>query len=90
VTVSSVRDLAVAIKAARLAAGLTQLALAERVGVGRVAINRIESGAVTPSFNLILRLADALDLELSLEPRADREPSPTAIDLDDVLRGLDQ
>lgn len=44
---------------ARKRAGLTQQQLAERVGVGRVAVARIEGGTV-PSVALALRIAREL------------------------------
>ena len=45
---------------ARVAAGLTQPALAERVGVGRQTIARIEAGRQTPSVEIALAIAAAL------------------------------
>lgn len=41
--------------------GLTQAALAERVGVSRKTINTVENGVFVPSTILALRLAAALD-----------------------------
>jgi DNA-binding XRE family transcriptional regulator len=46
--------------AARERAGLTQQQLAERVGVGRVSIARIETGTRSPSMALALRIAEAV------------------------------
>ena len=40
--------------------GLTQAALAERVGVSRKTINTVENGVFVPSTTLALRLAAAL------------------------------
>lgn len=48
------------VAAARKAAGLTQPDLAERVGVGRQSIARIEAGRQTPSVTLALAIAGAL------------------------------
>ncbi|WP_298090732.1 helix-turn-helix domain-containing protein [uncultured Sphingomonas sp.] len=50
-----------ALKPAREAAGLTQAALAERVGVSRKTINTVENGVYIPSTLLALKLAAALD-----------------------------
>lgn len=44
----------------RTGQGLTQAALAERVGVSRKTINTVENGVFVPSAVLALRLARAL------------------------------
>ncbi|RDE04610.1 helix-turn-helix transcriptional regulator [Sphingomonas aracearum] len=49
-----------ALKEAREALGLTQGALAERVGVSRKTINTVENGVFVPSTVLALKLAAAL------------------------------
>jgi putative transcriptional regulator len=41
--------------------GLTQAALAERVGVSRKTVNTVENGVFIPSALLALKLARALD-----------------------------
>ncbi len=48
------------LKAAREAAGLTQGALAEAIGVSRKTINTVENGIFQPSTLLALKLARAL------------------------------
>jgi putative transcriptional regulator len=48
------------LKAAREALGLTQAALAERVGVSRKTVNTVENGVFVPSTLLALKLAAAL------------------------------
>jgi putative transcriptional regulator len=48
------------VKAARNAAGLTQPQLAERVGVGRATVARIEAGEVSPSVAVALAIAREL------------------------------
>ena len=53
---------------ARLDAGLTQAALAERIGTKQSAIARLESGSANPSFNMLQRLADALDVSFEIGP----------------------
>jgi putative transcriptional regulator len=45
------------LKLARVASGLTQAELAERVGVTRQTIGLIEAGGYNPTLNLCLRLA---------------------------------
>ena len=52
--------LGVRLKELRVAAGLTQAELAERVGVSRKTINTVENGVFVPSTLLALKLAAAL------------------------------
>lgn len=54
------------LKPAREAAGLTQAALAERVGVSRKTINTVENGIYIPSTLLALKLAAALGTTVEL------------------------
>ncbi len=48
------------LRAARQRAGLSQQQLADRVGVRKLAILRIENGKTRPSVDLALRLAQVL------------------------------
>ena len=48
------------LRPAREALGLTQAALAERVGVSRKTVNTVENGVFVPSTLLALKLAAAL------------------------------
>lgn len=48
------------LREARTAAGLTQLELAEMIGVSRKTINTVENGVFIPSTLLALKLARAL------------------------------
>ena len=52
------------IKSERERSGLTQAALAERVGVSRKTINTVENGVFTPSATLAIKLAEALELKV--------------------------
>jgi transcriptional regulator with XRE-family HTH domain len=54
------------VREARRRAGLTQAALAERAGVPKSTVGRIESGARTPSVELVERLVRAAGLEITL------------------------
>lgn len=55
------------LREARRRAGLTQVELSAKSGVGQTAISKIEVGVVTdPSFETVRRLADALNMD----PRA--------------------
>lgn len=57
------------LRAARLAQGLSQRELGERIGLPQSNIARLESGGADPSLSKILELARALDLDLKLVPR---------------------
>ena len=61
--------LARASREARLAQGLSQTALAHRVGVARSYIAAIELGRANPTIEVIVRLTSALVLELDLQIR---------------------
>lgn len=49
----------------RLAAGLSQEALAERCGVDRKSISRMETGAFSPRLDSVFNVADALNIPVS-------------------------
>jgi ribosome-binding protein aMBF1 (putative translation factor) len=55
--------------AARTAKSLSQPALSAVTGIQQSEISRIESGAANPTVATISKLADALDLKLSLTPQ---------------------
>lgn len=57
------------LRAARLAQGLSQRELGERIGLPQSNIARLESGGTDPSLSKIIELARALDLDLQLIPR---------------------
>lgn len=54
------------IREARLQAGLSQEALAERIGVPRQSIARWERGAVEPGFDTVRRLLRSCGFDVSL------------------------
>ena len=56
---------------ARLNAELTQQALAERVGTRQSAIARLERGMAQPSFDMLLRLSNALNVSFEIMPSAE-------------------
>jgi transcriptional regulator with XRE-family HTH domain len=72
------------LREARLRAGLSQLALAERSGTNRVQIGRWEAGQVAPSLDTLVELVRAcgFDLPLMLAPMQEVE--------DATLRELQQ
>jgi transcriptional regulator with XRE-family HTH domain len=61
------------VRDARIAAGFSQRALAERAGTSQSAVARYESGAATPSWETLQRLVSACGqrLRLSTETVAD-------------------
>jgi transcriptional regulator with XRE-family HTH domain len=65
----AVRQLAQALKEARVARGITQRELAERAGFGQNRLALIEAGQVDLRTSTLVQLARALDLELVLTPR---------------------
>ncbi|MXP45316.1 helix-turn-helix transcriptional regulator [Allopontixanthobacter sediminis] len=56
-----VEELANAIKRYREAADLTQMELAERMGVSRKTVNTVENGIFAPSIVVALKFANALE-----------------------------
>jgi transcriptional regulator with XRE-family HTH domain len=56
--------------------GLSQEALAERCGIDRKSISRVETGAFSPSLDRVWRLADGLDLPISALFADLAEPAP--------------
>ena len=58
---------AVLLREARVRAGLSQVAVAERSGVHRVQINRYEAGAIAPSLDTLIGLVRACGFDLPLE-----------------------
>jgi transcriptional regulator with XRE-family HTH domain len=66
-------DLGRVLAQARLEARLSQEELAERVGISRVTLSRMENSVrADMSVAILLRLARALGLELRLAPRGQR------------------
>lgn len=55
------------VREARLRAGLSQVALAERSGVNRVQIGRYEAGMIAPSLDTLIELVRACGFDLPLE-----------------------
>ena len=51
---------------ARISQNLTQKELAERVGMHQADISKLENGTRNPSLKLLKRLADGMDMNLSL------------------------
>ncbi|HEY8884873.1 MAG TPA: helix-turn-helix transcriptional regulator [Chloroflexota bacterium] len=58
-----------ALIAARLAAGLTQVGLANKLGTTQSAIARLESGTNMPTVETLCRLADVLGIQFEITPQ---------------------
>jgi transcriptional regulator with XRE-family HTH domain len=67
-----------AVRERRIAAGLSQEALAERVGIDRKSISRMETGAFSPSLDRVWMVAEALDVTMHdlFEDAEPEEPDP--------------
>lgn len=67
--VSSARDLGFEVRRARRARKMTQAELAERAGLRRTWVSRLEAGRENPTFGNLLAVLDALQLDLDLTLR---------------------
>lgn len=64
---------------ARRAAGLSQRALAKKLGVSKAMVSMLEGGFRTPRGDLLMRLARTLDVSAeSLMPPPDDAPAPAS------------
>lgn len=90
ISIKTAEALGLQLRAGRLALGLSQAALAERVGVERKWIIRLEAGNPVAELGSVLRAIDVLGFDLLLHARAG-EPQPDHArpsSLDEVFRGL--
>lgn len=76
-------DLGEAIRAARLDAGLTQHELADKAGVSRAWLARVEAGHRKAEIELLMCTVNALGLSFSLGPTPPDDIDP---ELDQALR----
>lgn len=75
------RAMAEMVYQARTAAGLSQAALADRVGSKQSVISAIENGFQQPTLSTLRRIARAVDRQLTIElASADRPARPGASD----------
>jgi HTH-type transcriptional regulator / antitoxin HipB len=98
VRVRSIRDLTAAIRGRREELGISQGQLAAAAGVSRKWVNEFEAGKPTAEFGLLLRVLDALDLQLELSApsrtpnlRKRKHPEPKGgetVDLDVLIDQL--
>lgn len=75
-SVRSLRQAASVLRARRRARGITQKQLAEATGTAQSTISDIETGVVSVSLDVYLRLLEALGAELTVTDRL-RERGPT-------------
>jgi putative transcriptional regulator len=72
---STKEDFGVRVRALRRTTGLSQEHFADRVGVSRTHMGKIETGKANPTLEIIVRLAKGLDLSLAdLFTTLDRRP----------------
>jgi len=87
--IHSILDLSSLVRGRRQALGLSQAELASRANVSRQWVSAFESGRPGSELRLILRLLEALELRLSVNPLEDptsaRPAPPDAVDLDALL-----
>ncbi len=57
---------------------LSQLQLANRIGMQQPAISRLENGGRNTTISTLFKVADALALEVELKPRASPKAKPPA------------
>jgi HTH-type transcriptional regulator/antitoxin HipB len=85
----SVADFAAAIRGTRLDRGLSQADLARLSGVSRKWISEFETGKSTVELSLVMRVLEALGLDMSLSvslrPGGPRETDLDHLDLDALL-----
>ncbi len=74
------RDIGLILRDRRRSLHLTQAQLAERAGVSRPTVVRIETGRERAELGVVLRLLAAAGLSVNLAP-----PPPPEIDLQEVL-----
>jgi HTH-type transcriptional regulator/antitoxin HipB len=87
--INSARDLAAAVRGRRKDLHLSQADLASQVGVSRAWINQVEAGKPSIEFGKVLRLLDALELQLELGNPANVGDvcEGRTVDLDSILEG---
>lgn len=88
--ITSIRDVAAAVRGRRQSLGLSQADLARQAHVSRQWINEFEAGKPTAELRLVIQLLDALGLCLSLDERDPagrtwRPPAMGTVDLDALL-----
>ena len=63
---------------ARIEQGISQTELARRLGIHRSSICRLESGTQNPTLDMIIKIASALDKDISLK-LSDKETPASSV-----------
>jgi HTH-type transcriptional regulator/antitoxin HipB len=86
VLVRSIGEAAAQVRGRRIQMGLSQDQLAQRAGVSRKWVYEFEAGKQHAELGHLLRVLDALDLQLDVSPRSASPASPAgSVDLDAIL-----
>jgi HTH-type transcriptional regulator/antitoxin HipB len=86
VLVRSIGEAAAQVRGRRMQMDLSQGQLAQRAGVSRKWVYEFEAGKLHADFGHLMRVLDALDLQLDVSPRsASAVSTPGAVDLDAIL-----
>ena len=86
--ISTIADLAAAVRGRRTELGWSQGDLAKRAAVSRQWVNEFEAGKGTAAIATVLRVLDALGLDLRTDESAVNDPTNgDAVDLDALLEG---
>ncbi len=83
----TLKQIATAVRGRRQDLGLSQAALAQRAGVSRKWVYEFEAGKPTAELGLVLRIFDALGMDMVL---AERDESQTTSDVSDATVALDK
>ncbi|MEI2417780.1 helix-turn-helix transcriptional regulator [Orrella sp. JC864] len=67
---STLAQIGASLRQARLAQGLSATQLSERTGLSRVTLRELENGLGNARLSTVLAVCDALDLSLTVAPRA--------------------
>jgi len=63
-------ELTITVRERRRELGITQEQLADIIGVHRAFVSQLERGKATVRFDLLLRLVQALGMDIELRPRS--------------------
>ena len=88
--IRTAKDLGDAVKGRRVALGLSQGAVAAQAGVSRPWLSQVESGKHRAEFGHLIRLLDALGLQLLLATDAAADAQDASADLDVLLERFRQ
>ena len=79
-------DMGNTIRTFRERKGVTQEALAERLGVDRKAVSKMECGLTNPHYDTLIKYAEALDIPFGLLATTDESRTRFLAAWDEILR----